>query len=179
MLRTGGQKVVITDFGLAKPMDDASMTRIGLIAKTPLYISLEQCRGKSFTERSDLFSLRGVIYFLATGMTPFADIVEVGILSQAFAVRDCYPCNGGRLLCSEHLNVTLAKAVLRRSAIGHEGEHPPRRCIATLCGAWSNALSATCQKENPAFSATTENAGFNKRRRWESNPRWRICNPLP
>lgn len=82
LLRTGGEKVVITDFGLAKTMDEASMTRTGLITGTPIYMSPEQCQGKSFTERSDLFSLGGVMYFLATGMAPFAAQNPLAVMHQ-------------------------------------------------------------------------------------------------
>lgn len=82
LLRTGGQKVVITDFGLAKTIDDASITRTGLIMGTPIYMSPEQCQGKSYTERSDLFSLGGVMYFLATGVTPFAAQNPLAIMHQ-------------------------------------------------------------------------------------------------
>ena len=64
-------RVLITDFGLARAADDASITRSGLVAGTPHYMSPEQAQGESIEHRSDLFSLGSVIYFMATGRSPF------------------------------------------------------------------------------------------------------------
>ena len=64
-------RVMITDFGLARAADDAGMTQTGWIAGTPHYMSPEQARGESLDCRSDLFSLGGLMYYLATGREPF------------------------------------------------------------------------------------------------------------
>ena len=62
---------MLTDFGLARAADDASMTRWGIIPGTPQYMSPEQARGKALDGRSDLFSLGCVLYEMATGVSPF------------------------------------------------------------------------------------------------------------
>lgn len=71
MLEHGVDRVLITDFGLARAADDASITRSGLVAGTPHYMSPEQASGTSIDHRSDLFSLGSVMYFMATGRAPF------------------------------------------------------------------------------------------------------------
>ena len=71
ILEDGVDKLWITDFGLARLIDDASLTRTGVIAGTPEYMSPEQARGESVDERSDLFSLGAVMYTMATGHPPF------------------------------------------------------------------------------------------------------------
>ena len=62
---------MLTDFGLARAADDVSMTRWGIIAGTPEYMSPEQARGEALDGRSDLFSLGCVMYEMATGVSPF------------------------------------------------------------------------------------------------------------
>ncbi len=57
LLEISVEKVMLTDFGLARAIDDASITRTGIIAGTPLYMSPEQARGEPVDARSDLFSL--------------------------------------------------------------------------------------------------------------------------
>jgi serine/threonine-protein kinase len=71
LLDQGVERVTITDFGLARAADDASMTRTGIIAGTPQYMSPEQAEAKAVDARSDLFSLGSVLYAMATGRPPF------------------------------------------------------------------------------------------------------------
>lgn len=65
------ERAVLTDFGLARTIDDASLTHTGVLAGTPHYMSPEQATGEAIDHRSDLFSLGAVLYFMATGRPPF------------------------------------------------------------------------------------------------------------
>ncbi|TWU58992.1 Serine/threonine-protein kinase PrkC [Rubripirellula tenax] len=71
LLEQGVERVTITDFGLARAADDASVTRTGVIAGTPQYMSPEQAEARQIDARSDLFSLGSVLYAMATGRPPF------------------------------------------------------------------------------------------------------------
>ena len=75
-------KVRITDFGLARTADDASLTQSGVIAGTPLYMSPEQASGKEIDHRSDLFSLGSVIYLMCCGHAPFRAPTTVAVLRR-------------------------------------------------------------------------------------------------
>lgn len=76
------ERVKIADFGLARAVDDASLTRTGVVAGTPLFMSPEQAYGEALDHRSDLFSLGSVLYTLCTGQTPFRPGKPLGVLKR-------------------------------------------------------------------------------------------------
>jgi hypothetical protein len=83
LLESGpGQKVKITDFGLARAADDASLTQSGLTAGTPQYMAPEQARGEPLDHRADLFSLGSVLYTMASGRPPFRAGVALAVLKR-------------------------------------------------------------------------------------------------
>jgi serine/threonine-protein kinase len=71
LMENGVQRVQITDFGLARAVEDASLSQSGLIAGTPMFMAPEQARGEPFDHRADLFSLGSVLYLMCTGRPPF------------------------------------------------------------------------------------------------------------
>ncbi len=66
----GGEKVKVTDFGIAKLMD-AEMTNSGLMMGTPSYMSPEQAMGEDLDGRTDIFSLGVVAFEMLSGQQPF------------------------------------------------------------------------------------------------------------
>jgi serine/threonine protein kinase len=64
-------KAKLTDFGLARVADDAKMTSDETLIGTPFYMAPEIIMGHPATPLSDLFSLGGVLYLMATGRVPF------------------------------------------------------------------------------------------------------------
>ncbi len=63
--------VKLTDFGLARAVDDISLTQSGMIAGTPQFMSPEQADGRTVDHRTDLFSLGSVLYTMCVGRPPF------------------------------------------------------------------------------------------------------------
>ncbi|QDV25181.1 serine/threonine-protein kinase [Aureliella helgolandensis] len=82
LLEEGIERVTITDFGLARAVDDATLTRSGVIAGTPQYMSPEQATGEPIDGRSDLFSLGSVLYAMCTGHAPFRSNTTFGVLRR-------------------------------------------------------------------------------------------------
>src|SRR5262245_58422314 len=82
LLENGVERVKLTDFGLARAADDASLTQSGTVAGTPSFMSPEQAEGKSLDHRSDLFSLGSVLYAMCTGRPPFRAGRSMGVLKR-------------------------------------------------------------------------------------------------
>ena len=72
MLENDLPRVTLTDFGLARAVDDARLTQHGALAGTPQYMAPEQARGEKMDRRADLFSLGSVLYAMCTGRPAFA-----------------------------------------------------------------------------------------------------------
>jgi formylglycine-generating enzyme required for sulfatase activity len=72
----------ITDFGLARAADDASISQSGVIAGTPMYMAPEQAQGRPLDHRADLFSLGSVLYQMVTGRAPFRANTTVAVLRR-------------------------------------------------------------------------------------------------
>ncbi|MBL8822071.1 MAG: serine/threonine protein kinase [Planctomycetia bacterium] len=72
----------ITDFGLAKHLGNESLTRVGMLAGTPAYMSPEQATDSALDARSDLFSLGVVLYQASSGELPFKADSPFVLLNQ-------------------------------------------------------------------------------------------------
>ncbi|HKI37762.1 MAG TPA: protein kinase [Gemmataceae bacterium] len=82
LLENGLARVKISDFGLARMVDDVQLTRDGVVAGTPEYMAPEQARGAAIDHRADLFSLGSVLYAMCTGMPPFRGATTLALLRQ-------------------------------------------------------------------------------------------------
>jgi formylglycine-generating enzyme required for sulfatase activity len=96
LLEGGQQKVKITDFGLARTADDASISQSGIIVGTPMYMAPEQALGQTLDQRADLFSLGSVLYQMAAGRPPFRASTTMAVLKrvaedQPRAIREIIP----------------------------------------------------------------------------------------
>jgi uncharacterized protein (TIGR03067 family) len=96
LLEEGIERVTLTDFGLARAVDDATITHSGTIAGTPQFMSPEQARGEAVDPRSDLFSLGSVLYAVCTGRPPFRAETSYGVMrritdDEPKAIRELNP----------------------------------------------------------------------------------------
>ncbi|GAA3973049.1 hypothetical protein GCM10023085_64380 [Actinomadura viridis] len=90
-----GDRVLLTDFGIAALEGDATITRSGMVLGTPAYMSPEQVEGNAVTPASDLWSLAATLYAAVEGRRPF-DGPSHGAVFVAIATRQPPPprCGG-------------------------------------------------------------------------------------
>jgi serine/threonine protein kinase len=146
---------MLTDFGLARAADDATLTRTGVIAGTPQYMSPEQARGDSVDHRTDLFSLGSVLYAMSTGRSPFRAETSYGILrritdTHARPIRELNP----------HIPEWLTRIVARlhakdpaeRYSSAEEISRLLEQCLAHVQQPTAVALPESLQEPRDAYS---------------------------
>jgi predicted Ser/Thr protein kinase len=74
----------ITDFGLAKKVDDAGQTQTGVIMGTPSYMAPEQAAGtvRQVGRAADVYALGAILYECLTGRPPFKGTTVLETLEQ-------------------------------------------------------------------------------------------------
>ncbi len=79
----------VTDFGIARTLDQEGLTAVGRVLGTTDYVSPEQALGHSVTGQSDLYSLGIVLFEMLTGEVPFAGENQVVVAMKH--VREALP----------------------------------------------------------------------------------------
>jgi len=79
-------RLIITDFGLAKPVDgSADLTQKGLLAGSPHFMPPERARGDTEDLRADIYSLGATWYTLLAGKVPFNKATPVDTITAHLA----------------------------------------------------------------------------------------------
>ena len=149
----------ILDFGVAR-LASSSMTAAGFIVGTPDYMSPEQARGENIDGRSDIFSLGGVFYFMATGRKPFPATELPSLFNQ---IQNSDPA---ALLESEapaELAAVIVKALSKKADDRYQScrelqddiEDVRRRypIVSQRAAAGAGAITSTPAREHPQGTA--------------------------
>jgi hypothetical protein len=83
----------VTDFGLARQIDDAGLTASGAILGTPSYMAPEQAAGqsKAVGVTADVYGLGAVLYALLTGRPPFQAATALDTIQQVLLEEPAPP----------------------------------------------------------------------------------------
>ncbi|MFA1545147.1 serine/threonine-protein kinase [Actinomadura chokoriensis] len=172
-----GDRVVLTDFGLAFSSGSASLTKTGHFMGSPAYVAPEVAAGEKATPRSDLWSLGATLYAALEGRPPFERENVMATLSALANESAPSPQNAGALapvitgLLEKNPTRRLshARAVdrLERALTGpRSGRRPPTpryRVMAVIaligatvasCGIGATALIVGMMRESPGPSPT-------------------------
>lgn len=68
----GDERVLLSDFGIARALGDTGLTSTGSVLATLAYAAPEVLAGQGFDGRADLYSLGCALFRLLTGETPFS-----------------------------------------------------------------------------------------------------------
>ncbi len=84
LLVSDSDVVKLADFGIARAVDQSSITQVGSVLGTAAYLSPEQARGDEAGPQADLYSLGVVTYQLISGRLPYeaASLSELALKQQ-------------------------------------------------------------------------------------------------
>jgi serine/threonine-protein kinase len=114
----GGEMTIkLTDFGIARAIEQTRITQVGSVVGTAAYLAPEQVRGEEATPATDVYALGVVLYQFLTGRLPYegSSLAELAVRQQNETPLPPSTYNGD-------VPETLGAAVLR----GLEGD-PNRR----------------------------------------------------
>src|SRR3954471_20782041 len=77
-------RVMVSDFGIARALEEVSLTASGMVIGTPYYMSPEQCGGQKISPHSDQYSLGIMGFQLLTGEVPFNADSMVGVIQHHY-----------------------------------------------------------------------------------------------
>jgi len=129
-------RAVITDFGIARSVDDASVTQLGSVVGTPRYMSPEQLAGRDVDERADLFSLGVMMFELATGTRPWSG-------DNAIAIAVAQATQSARPIVSTTVPPAFASVVARCLELERDRRMPSARELAEVLAAIASLPAGT------------------------------------
>jgi serine/threonine protein kinase len=129
LLTAAGPKVI--DFGIARGVSEAGLTKTGMVSGSPPYMAPEQLARGVFGPGSDMFSLAAILHYAATTAGPygrggaqeqFARALAVGPLMDP-ALPDVLADVIGRCFVADP-NARPAAGEVARSLEAHQSERP-------------------------------------------------------
>ena len=149
LLENGIQRVKLTDFGLARAVDDASLTQSGAIAGTPQYMAPEQANGDAVDYRADLFSLGSVMYAMCVGHSPFRASTTMGVLK-----RVCHDPARPIQELNADIPDWLCAIIMKLLAKKPDERFQSAKAVAELLEKWLAHVQQPRAVAKPAFTAT-------------------------
>ena len=131
MMLTEKGTLKVLDFGIARLLGSARMTRAGNIIGTLEYMAPEQVRGQETDGRSDLYALGMMLYEVLTGRLPFDTDNEFELMKSQTEMTPTPPREINPAI-PEDVEAAIMKAIQKdpdeRFQTGGEFREVPARC---------------------------------------------------
>ncbi|MEO1526222.1 MAG: serine/threonine-protein kinase [Planctomycetota bacterium] len=127
LLGAGTERIVLSDFGLARVQNDATCTATGTFAGTPIYLSPEQALGKGTGPASDVYSLGTLLWTILAGAPPLSGLHAHAIVRR-ISESDIPPLS--------KQPIDAPKWVIRMIESMHQTD-PAKRPSASEVAAWA------------------------------------------
>jgi len=138
----GEERVIIADFGIAVEMGLPSLLAAGETVGSPIYMSPEQCLGRDFDQRSDIYSMGCLMYETLTGRPAFfaedpVTIMKMHVYKAAppMALNLPQDSDGTVMAALEKIILkAIAKNTDERYSSVQKLQVDLQKCLIALCG---------------------------------------------
>jgi serine/threonine protein kinase len=120
-----GDVVKVLDFGIAKLVDEAPLTRVGAMVGSPAYMPPEQAFGRPVDRRADVYAVGATLYHALSGALP-VDARDVGEF-MARVEAPVVPLEVRVPGLDPGLCAVVARAMAK---LPRRGSRPPTTCAA-------------------------------------------------
>lgn len=148
-----GDRVKLTDFGIAVLRGDPQLTASGTTLGSPMFMAPEQAAGTSVGPAADLWSLGATMYYAVEGRAPFDRPTAMAVLAALLSQPPDPPRLAGRL-------EPALTALLARSPESRPDGVPLRRLLSLAAGsdtvAGERSASPDAQPAVPEIDATMD-----------------------
>ncbi|GAA4235795.1 serine/threonine protein kinase [Streptosporangium album] len=129
-----GNRVIITDFGIASLAGDVALTASGVLIGTPAFMAPEQVDNLPVTAAGDLWSLGATLYAAVEGRPPYTGTNLMAVLAAMIAREPDPPVHAGSLAPiltgllrkdpAERLDTEQASLALAAVTAAQDGQPP-------------------------------------------------------
>jgi len=145
------RRLKLSDFGIAKALDQTGHTESGSLVGTVKYLAPEQLEGKTVDARTDLYGLTTVLYEMLCGQVPFAanDLMTAmsRVKTDPPSAREIRP----------DISDSLDRFLLRGLARNPDARYPNAET-------WSATLTATVRPNASTVAAARPSASIPQRK---------------
>ncbi len=152
ILITAGGEPVLTDFGIAKIIDDEAtvdLTGTSAAVGTPEYMAPEQAIAKTVDHRADIYTLGVVLYEMVTGRKPFVADTPMAVLIKHATESLPRPTQ-----FTPNLPTTVENLLIKALAKKPDDRY---QVMGEMVAAWQGALESSGRESVPAFQPATRN----------------------
>jgi len=159
IMLTDSASIKVMDFGIARVLGSARMTKQGNIIGTIEYMSPEQVRGQETDARSDIYSLGMLLYEMLTGRVPFSQNSEYELMRSQIEDAPTPPRD-----FAPHIPLPVEEAIMRSLAKKAEARFQSagefrKALLASIPAITTSSLGAASPQlpyQGPQFGQTIE-----------------------
>jgi tRNA A-37 threonylcarbamoyl transferase component Bud32 len=159
----------VTDFGIARSLDDEGLTAEGRVLGTTDYVSPEQALGHDVNGQSDIYSLGVVLYEMLTGDVPFHGENQVSVAMKH--VREDLPDVAVR---RPEISASLGSVLDRMTDKDLDRRYPDAQTLVTDLEDVLAIEAARSGRSTGEATAVLRTLPEGKRRRLPLRLRWRL-----